>query len=408
MATQHPRLSCVILAGGQGNRLRPLTASCAKPAIAFAGHYRVIDFVVSNCINSECDEIWVLGQYQVDGLHHYLHHQWSKHRCPADMHLVKTRDTQLQGTAGAIYQQLQQLEHSLATHLLVLSADHVYKMDFRPMLEFHLAKDACMTLAAMPVPLTLASQFGVLAMDDQQRLTAFYEKPSIEKIRHLADANGMVLVSMGNYLFNRSCLFNALLDDAEQPLSSHDFGNDIIPNLYRHEPVYLYDFSSHLIPGETKPYWRDVGTQDAFFQAHMDLLGPNPAVRLHNEHWPIFGKEPVAPSYVAGSAQSSIQGSLIGAGCELSACSIRHSVIGSHCRIEAGAELEDCVLMGHCHVGAGCQLKRVLLTEQCVLAPNSHIGFNAGLDSQSYQRLPSGLVIVSAGQPGVQRLDALH
>ncbi|MEE2022854.1 sugar phosphate nucleotidyltransferase [Alkalimonas mucilaginosa] len=408
MPKQHQRMGCIILAGGKGNRLRPLTSHCAKPAIPFAGHYRVIDFVLSNCINSECDEIWVLGQYQVDGLHHYLHQQWSKHRCPADMHLVKTRDTQLPGTAGAIYQELQQLEHSLATHLLVLSADHIYKMDFRPLLEFHLAQDAGMTIAAMPVPLALAPHFGVLAMDDNHHLTAFYEKPALHQICHLADANGMVLVSMGNYLFNRSCLFNALLDDAEHPLSSHDFGNDIIPSLFRHETVCVYDFSNHLIPGETKPYWRDVGTQDAFFQAHMDLLGANPAVRLHNEHWPVFGKEPVAPSYFAGSEKSSIQDSLIGAGCELSAASIRHSVIGSHCRIHQGAELEDCVLLGQIEVGANSKLRKVIVTENCRIAEHSSIGFNARLDSQRYQRLPSGLVIVSSSQLGISTLHDLH
>ncbi|SEA59469.1 sugar phosphate nucleotidyltransferase [Alkalimonas amylolytica] len=408
MAQQHQRLGCIILAGGQGSRLRPLTSHCAKPAVAFAGHYRVIDFVLSNCINSGCDELWVLGQYQVDGLHHYLHQQWSKHRCPADIHIVKTRESKLKGTAGAVFQQLQQFEHSQATHLLVLSADHVYKMDFRQMLDFHLEREACMTIAAMPVPAELAPQFGVIAMDSQQRVTGFYEKPKPHQIRHLIDNNGMVLVSMGNYLFNRYCLFQSLQQDSKKILSRHDFGHDIIPAMYPKEPVYVYDFSSNLVPGESQHYWRDVGTQDAFFQAHMDLLGPNPAVRLHNEHWPLFGKEPMPPSYFAGSDKSSIQDSLIGAGCELSAASIRHSVIGSHCRIHQGAELEDCVLMGQVEVGANSKLRNVIVTENCRIAGHSSIGFNPRFDSQHYQRLPSGLVVVSSGQAGISALNDLH
>ncbi|MEE2000368.1 sugar phosphate nucleotidyltransferase [Alkalimonas sp. MEB108] len=408
MAQQHQRLGCIILAGGQGSRLRPLTNHCAKPAIPFAGHYRVIDFVLSNCINSGCDELWVLGQYQVDGLHHYLHQQWSKQRCPADLHLVKTRESKLKGTAGAVFQQLQQFEYSQATHLLVLSADHVYKMDFRQMLDFHLKHDACMTIAAMPVPAELAPQFGVIAMDSNQRVTGFYEKPRLHQIKHLVDSNGMVLVSMGNYLFNRYCLFQSLQQDAKKMLSRHDFGHDIIPAMHPKEPVYVYDFSNNLVPGERQHYWRDVGTQDAFFQAHMDLLGPNPAVRLHNEHWPVFGKEPVAPSYFAGSSNSNIQDSLIGAGCELSAASIRHSVIGSHCRIHQGAELEDCVLMGQVEVGANSKLRNVIVTENCRIAEHSSIGFNARLDSQRYQRLPSGLVIVSSNQAGISTLHDLH
>ncbi|MCH8536910.1 MAG: NTP transferase domain-containing protein [Alkalimonas sp.] len=394
------KLLSIVLAGGKGNRLRPLTSHCAKPAIPFAGHYRIIDFVLSNCINSGCHDVLLLSQYQASGLHQYLQQHWLLNSNAADIQLIAAPADANTGTAGAVYQQLPRIASSSATHLCVLSADHVYKMDFRQMLDFHENKQACLTVAAIPVPVGLAHHFGVIAVNSDGRMTGFIEKPSPEQAQQMADQRGMVLASMGNYIFNRHCLLKVLKQDAVQHDSAHDFGHDIIPRMYPDEPVYVYDFSANMIPGEDDTrahYWRDVGTLDAFYQAHMDLLGPCPKVRLANQSWPIAGPvEALPPSYIAGSEHAELHNCLLSAGCELANARIRHSVLGPSCRIHQQAQLDHCVLLGHVDVGAGARLQNCIIAEHSSIAPYSLIGHDPDIDRQRFECTESGIVVVPA------------
>lgn len=396
------KLLSIVLAGGKGNRLRPLTSHCAKPAVPFAGHYRIIDFVLSNCINSGCHDVLLLSQYEASGLHRYVQQHWQSNGYPAHIQLIAAPADANTGTAGAVYQQLDLIASSSATHLCVLSADHVYKMDFRQMLDFHESKQACLTVAAIPVPVELAHHFGVIEINSVGRMTGFIEKPSPEQAQQLADQDGMVLVSMGNYIFNRHCLLKVVQQDAIQHDSQHDFGHDIIPRMFPNEPVYVYDFSANIIPGETKEqahYWRDVGTLDAFYQAHMDLLSDCPKVRLSNRFWPIAGpSDALPPCYISGSGhpQSQIQNSLISAGCEISNARISHSVLGPHSRVHDNAQLDHCVLLSHVEVGAGARLHHCIIAEGCSIAPNCLIGHDTTLDQQRFERTESGLVIIPA------------
>ncbi|MDP4536607.1 sugar phosphate nucleotidyltransferase [Alkalimonas collagenimarina] len=396
------RLLSIVLAGGKGNRLRPLTSHCAKPAVPFAGHYRIIDFVLSNCINSGCHDVLLLSQYEASGLHHYVQQHWQASPYAKTIQLVAAPADANTGTAGAVYQQLDRITKSSATHLCVLSADHIYKMDFRQMLDFHERKQACLTVAAIPVPVAIAHHFGVIALNSAGRMTGFIEKPSAEQAQQLANADGMVLASMGNYIFNRHCLLKVLQQDAAEPNSQHDFGHDIIPRMYPDEPVYVYEFLANTILGEEgnqAHYWRDVGTLDAFYQAHMDLLGPCPKVRLRNRFWPISGPiDALPPSYIAGSEQSGvqIQDSLISAGCELSHAHIRHSVLGPNCRVHQQAQLDHCVLLGNVEVGANARLQRCIVAENSSIAPYSLIGHESGLDQQRFECTESGVIVVPA------------
>lgn len=392
-------LLSIVLAGGKGNRLRPLTSHCAKPAVPFAGHYRIIDFVLSNCINSGCHDVLLLSQYEASGLHQYVQQHWQP-GSNADIQLAAAPAEANTGTAGAVYQQLDRIANSSASHLCVLSADHIYKMDLRQMLDFHERKQACLTVAAIPVPVELAHHFGVIKINNDDRMTGFIEKPSPEQAKQLTDSSGMVLASMGNYIFNRHCLLNVLQQDDAEPNSQHDFGHDIIPWMFPHEPVYVYDFSVNSIPGEAADqahYWRDVGTLDAFYQAHMDLLGPCPKVRLSNRLWPITGPvDALPPSYIAGSEQSEIRNSLLSAGCELANARISHSVLGPNCRIHPRAELDHCVLLGNVEVGAGARLQHCIVAENSSIAPYSLIGHEPDLDQQRFEYTESGLVVVPA------------
>lgn len=392
------RLLSIVLAGGKGSRLRPLTSHCAKPAVPFAGHYRIIDFVLSNCINSGCHDVLLLSQYEASGLHHYVQQHWQASPYAETIQLVAAPADANTGTAGAVYQQLDRITKSSATHLCVLSADHIYKMDFRQMLDFHESKQACLTVAAIPVPVELAHHFGVIAINREGRMTGFIEKPSPEQAKPLADQRGMVLVSMGNYIFNRQCLLKVLQQDAELQDSTHDFGHDIIPRMYPDEPVYVYDFFANIIPGEDDTrahYWRDVGTLDAFYQAHMDLLGSRPKVRLSNQSWPIAGPiDSLPPCYIAGSEQAEIQHSFISAGCELANARITHSVLGPHCRIHPKAQLDHCLLLGHVEVGAGARLSHCIVAENCSIAPYSLIGQDDELDQQRFERTEAGILVI--------------
>lgn len=397
----HPKVLTFILAGGKGERLFPLTSFRSKPSVPFGGRYRIVDFVLSNFVNSHIYSIYLLVQYKSQSLIEHVRNNWVLSSVMKD-HFVTVVPPQMrmgpewfQGTADAIFQNINLIRQYNPELVIVFGADHIYRMDIRQMIDFHLKKDAAVTVAARPAPLDQASSFGVIIADDEHRITGFQEKP--KKPAPMPGNPDNAFVSMGNYIFNRDVLLEALGN--AQRKKQHDFGAHVIPDLINTGSVFSYDFATNHIPGtrpyEENGYWRDVGTISAFFKAHMDMLGDSPLFELDNESWPIHpsGYEGPAAKILRGD----IKNSIIAEGTIIQKAKIKNSVIRSGVTIEKDVTVEDSIIMDRVVLRKGCRLKGVIVDKLNVIDEGEQIGFDHARDRFRCHIDPSGIAIVPRG-----------
>jgi glucose-1-phosphate adenylyltransferase len=397
----HPKVLAFVLAGGKGERLFPLTAFRSKPSVPFGGRYRIVDFVLSNLVNSHIYSIYLLVQYKSQSLIEHVRKNWVLSSIIKD-HFVAVVPPQMrmgpewfQGTADAIFQNVNLIRQHNPKLVIIFGADHIYRMDIRQMIDFHLENDAFVTVAARPVPIEQASSFGVIMTDSEKRIVGFQEKP--KKPTSRPDDPGRAYVSMGNYIFNRDVLLGALAK--AQRKKQHDFGAHVIPDLVETGKVFAYDFATNIIPGtmpyEEGGYWRDVGTISAFFEAHMDMLGYSPLFELDNKLWPIH------PSGYEGSATKILRGdirnSIIAEGTVLHKAKIRNSIIRSGVTIEDDVSVEDCIIMDDVLIKKGCRLKRVIVDKLNVIDEGEQIGIDPEKDRFRCHIDSSGIAIIPRG-----------
>ncbi|MBN9214366.1 MAG: glucose-1-phosphate adenylyltransferase [Microbacterium sp. SCN 70-200] len=402
-----PKVFGIILAGGEGKRLMPLTEDRAKPAVPFGGQYRLIDFAISNLINSGLRQIVVLTQYKSHSLDRHVSQTWRLSALldsyvasvPAQQRLGKRW---FSGSADAILQSLNLIHDEKPDIVVVIGADHVYRMDFEQMLEAHIASGAKATVAGIRQPIELANQFGVIDLDpaDSVRIREFLEKP--QNPTGLPDSPGEVLASMGNYIFDTDALIEAVETDGELPTSSHDMGGDIIPYFVGRGEAAVYDFIRNDVPASTvrdRDYWRDVGTIDSFFDAHMDLISTLPIFNLYNMDWPIHSQAVNSPpaKFVrdgVGRIGNAID-SIVSLGSVLSGTHLERSVVGPWTLAAGGSTITDSVLFDHVDVGAGARVHRAILDKNVVLEPGATVGVDRALDiARGFTVTDSGITVV--------------
>ncbi|OPZ40611.1 MAG: Glucose-1-phosphate adenylyltransferase [Synergistetes bacterium ADurb.BinA166] len=413
---KYGRIMGMVLAGGKGERLMPLTKYRAKPAVHFAAKYRIVDFALSNLVNSGVFAIYVMVQFKSQSLNEHIERGWQFGGAlrgrdyfitlvPAQMW---RGEHWFQGTADAIYQNLHLVTLFDADRVCIFAADHVYKMDVGQMIEYHLDKQADVTVAANVVPSSEASAFGCIEADATGRITGFVEKP--EQPPEIPGRPGFSYVSMGNYIFEREILEESLIEDAHLP-TSHDFGRDIIPKLVPGARVFAYDFSTNVLPGrqgfswrEDKPYWRDVGTIKTYWEAHMDLLEYNSEMTFYNPQWPmrtVSYADP--PSYICPVEGRSchVQSTLAAEGSRVLGAKVELSVMSRNSVVLPGAEVEQSIIGEGVVIGENCRLRKVIVDSHNIIPPNTEIGFDPERDAEAYTVDPgSGIVIV--GMPKMQ------
>jgi glucose-1-phosphate adenylyltransferase len=400
----------IVLAGGEGKRLMPLTADRAKPAVPFGGNYRLIDFALSNLINSGLRQIVVLTQYKSHSLDRHVSQTWRLDgitssyvaSVPAQQRLGKRW---FSGSADAILQSLNLLRDEKPDIVVVVGADHVYRMDFAQMIDAHIESGAGVTVAAIRQPISLADQFGVIELDseDPTRIAAFLEKP--KNAVGLADSPTEVLASMGNYIFDASILMDAVIRDGENPASNHDMGGDIVPDFVARGEAAVYDLNRNDVPGSTdrdKFYWRDVGTIESFFDAHQDLISALPIFNLYNSEWPIFSQALNSPPAkfvrdAKGNLGTTID-SIVSLGTLVSGGHLERSVIGSWCTIESGSTVVDTVVFDRVHIGPNATVRRAILDKDVVVSEGSSVGVNHDADrARGFTVTESGITVVGKG-----------
>jgi glucose-1-phosphate adenylyltransferase len=392
----------IVLAGGEGKRLWPLTADRAKPAVPFGGNYRLIDFVLSNLVNAGLHRICVLTQYKSHSLDRHISTTWRLSSVlgqyittvPAQQRLGRRWYT---GSADAIYQSLNLVYDERPDYIAVFGADHVYRMDPSQMLAQHVASGAGCTVAGIRVPRSEAKAFGVIDSDANGHITQFLEKPSDPP--GTPDDPDVTFASMGNYIFTTEALLDALRADAEDDDSDHDMGGDIIPRMVDQRDAYVYDFADNVVPGATDRdagYWRDVGTLDAYYEAHTDLVSVHPIFNLYNERWPIrTASAPLPPAkFVEGGIA---QDSIVGAGTIISGAIVRRSVISPNVRIEAGAEVSDSVVLPGTRVGRGAVVRGAILDKNVNIPDGALVGVDLSLDRARYTVSQGGVVVIGKG-----------
>lgn len=402
-----PRVLAFVMAGGKGSRLEPLTLSRSKPSVPFGGRYRIIDFVLSNLINSGIYSIYVLTQFKSQSLTEHLQEAWNvggllpEHFVSGVPAQQRTGDHWYRGTADAIYQNLNLLTDRRPDVVAVFGGDHIFKMNVDHMLAYAMSKLADVTIACIPCPIDQAQQFGVIQVDEDWRIVGFQEKPSTPA--SIPGRSDLALVSMGNYLFNPRVLERALHEDAGACGSSHDFGNDVLPKLLAEgKSLFAYDFGRNQIPGASEgsnpAYWRDVGTMDAYFEASMDLRSVHPELDLYNAAWPIrsapsFMPPPKFVHNVEGRVGQAIQ-SVVAEGSILSGGTVIDSIIGRNCRINSFSEVTQCVLMDGVIVGRGARIKRAIVDKYVRIPEGDAIGFDAEQDRRRFSVTESGIVVI--------------
>ncbi len=405
-----PKAFGIVLAGGEGKRLMPLTADRAKPAVPFAGQYRLVDFAISNLINSSLRQVVVLTQYKSHSLDRHVSQMWRLSgmlnayvaSVPAQQRLGKRW---FAGSADAIFQSLNLIRDEKPDLVVVVGADHVYRMDFQQMIDAHLASGAEVTVAGIRQPIELSDQFGVITTDatHPDKITAFTEKPTDPE--GLADSPGEILASMGNYVFTTKALIDAVRRDAADVESDHDMGGDIIPAFVESGGAYVYDLNRNKIPGARENdrfYWRDVGTIDAFFEAHQDLISIDPAFNLFNQDWPIYSQQWNSPpaKFVQdnnGNA-GSLSESTVSLGCYVVGAKVFRSVLGPWVKIDSGAIVEDSILFERVVIGAGARIHTAILDKDVVVEPGAHVGVNEEEDrARGFTRSKGGVTVVEKG-----------
>ena len=391
----------IVLAGGAGERLYPLTKERAKPAVYFGGPYRIIDFVLSNCINSGLRRIFIATQYKSLSLNRHVRMGWSivSEELGEFVEILppqkRVSEHWYQGTADAVYQNLYSIMREKPRYLVVLSGDHVYKMDYSRMLRLHQERGAAVTLATIEEPIADASRFGIIAVDEAERVTGFQEKPTHPT--PIPGSPDFVLASMGVYIFDTDVLVHALEADAKQP-TNHDFGKDIIPALIQQVPVYSYRFYDE--NKKAAKYWRDIGTLEAYFEANMDLCQVNPEFNLYDPEWPLRTYQPQAPpaKFVfaeIGSRCGQALDSVISPGCIVSGSSIAGSVLCPNVRVHSFCSIEECILMPGVRVGRHARIRRAIIDRDVLIPRGALIGYNAEEDRRRHTVTDSGIVVVT-------------
>ncbi len=389
------------MAGGRGERLAHLTRSRAKPAMPFAGKYRIIDFSLSNCVNSGIRQILVLTQYTAHSLIQHIQRGWGYLRgefgefvqlVPAQQQIG---ETWYRGTADALYQNLELIEAHHPDLVLVLAGDHVYKMDYGPMIAFHVEKNADITVGVVQVPITNAHQFGVMTIDDNQRIIRFSEKPP--KPEPMPGRDDIALVSMGIYVFDRVFLDRILRADAENPDSAHDFGKNIIPATITSGRVFAYPFED--VKTAAQAYWRDVGTVDAFYEANMELVFVTPELNLYDEDWPIWTYQEQVPSAKFVLDENGRRGeainSIVSGGCIVSGATVRESILFVSALVEERSEVFRSVVLPNVSIGRDCHINRAILDSGCVVPDGTRIGSDIEADRQRFHVTERGVVLVT-------------
>jgi len=392
----------VLLAGGAGERLYPLTRDRAKPAVTFGGIYRIIDITISNCLNSELRRVYILTQYKALSLNRHIREGWNilgrevGEFIEVLPPMKRVSDQWYQGTADAVYQNIYSIGSEQPKHVLILSGDHIYKMDYGKMLKQHLDSAADITLATIQVDLDQTRHFGVVDVDQDGRVNGFEEKPKVTQLRsHLNPEK--VNISMGVYLFNADVLTPVLLKDAESPQSSHDFGKDILPKMVDDYRVYAYDFVD-----ENKKealYWRDVGTLEAYYEANMDVVSVSPIFNLYDEEWPIRTHQRQYPPAKFVFAEAGRTGtaldSIVSNGCIVSGGTVKNSVLSPDVRINSYSEVDQSILFSHVSVGRRCRIRKAILDRDVHIPEGTTIGYDAEADRQRYFVTESGITVVT-------------
>jgi glucose-1-phosphate adenylyltransferase len=403
-----PNVLGVVLAGGEGRRLWPLTAERAKPAVPFGGGFRIIDFVLSNLVNSGIHRIKVLIQYKSDSLLEHLSKGW---RLSAMLdHYVEVVPAQqrlgkhwFHGSADALYQSLNVVKDEDPDLICVFGGDHIYKMDVRQMLAYHLDRAAELTVAAVPVPAERARGFGIIEVNEEGRMIGFQEKP--ERPREMPDRPGWVLASMGNYVFDPDVLTEALTRDAQED-TAHDFGKNILPMLYPTSKVYVYNFFDNLVAGmeeDERGYWRDVGTIESYWEANMDLVRVKPVLNMYNEEWPIRTAVRMRPpakfvfSDQAGDRMGIATDSLVSPGCIISGGRIDRSVLYPGVRINSFSYVEESVLFDTVTVGRYSRIRRAIIDKGVDIPPRTEVGFDPERDRRLFHVSDTGIVVIKKG-----------
>ena len=398
----------LIMAGGRGSRLKDLTRWRAKPAVAFGGKFRIIDFPLSNCINSGIRRIGVLTQYKAHSLITHIQRGWGHLRgefgefvelLPAQQRI---ETSWYAGTADAIYQNLDIIRNHGPEYVLILAGDHIYKMDYGAMLAAHVEKQADVTVGCIEVPIEQAHAFGVMEVDSEDRVLEFQEKPSQPKAK--IGRSGAALCSMGIYVFNKDFLFEQLIKDADSPNSSHDFGKDIIPAVINKYRVYAHDF----LDSETneQAYWRDVGTVDAFWEANLELIGVTPELNLYDNKWPIWTyQEQLPPAkfiFDDEERRGTAVDSMVSGGCIISGAQVRHSLLFSNVKVNSFTTLEDAVILPEVDIGRHCRIKRVVIDKGCQIPEGTVIGEDPEEDAKRFHVTPGGIALVVPEMLGQQ------
>jgi glucose-1-phosphate adenylyltransferase len=400
---REPKVLAIILAGGRGQRLSPLTEERSKPAVPFGGRYRIIDFALSNFINSRIYSIYVLVQYKSQSLIDHLTGAWRfggllrRQFITVVPPQMRGSEEWYLGTADAVYQNLNLIEDFAPDLVAVFGADHIYRMDVNQMIDFHLVKGADATVAALPVAIESARNFGIIDVDEDERIVGFQEKPSRPK--PMPSDPSRTYSSMGNYIFNAQALVEMVSADAHRS-TEHDFGRSVIGEVLERYKLYAYNFLHNEVPGvkayEERGYWRDVGNLSSYWLAHMDLLGATPRFDLNNWRWPIQaeGINGLPAKVVSGQ----VEDSLIGVGSVIDNASVRRSIIGHTVRIHEGADIQESIVMDHTTIGKGAKLRRVIIDRFNVIEPSETVGYDREQDAHHHYHVDaSGLVVRARG-----------
>lgn len=408
------RVLAFVLAGGKGTRLYPLTKERAKPAVPFGGRYRIIDFVLSNLVNSGIYSIYVLIQFKSQSLLQHLRDGWEvtgllrQHFIiPVPAQMRTAGEDWYRGTADAIFQNINLIEQADPHIVVIFGADHIYRMNIRDMVQFHMDKRSQATVAAIPVDRSMASEFGVIETSHSGSIIGFHEKnPDAPS---MPGDPGKVFASMGNYVFSTGLLLKELYADAANPDSSHDFGKDILPSLVGRTEMFAYDFQSNRIPGdppEQAAYWRDVGTIDAYYDASMDLRHVSPALNLYNRQWPLrtasYSDAPAKFIFDEEGRRGQAIDSIVSGGSILSGGTVRGSILGRGVRMHSGSFVEDTIVFDNCDIGRRAKVRRAILDKNVRVPEDATIGYDLENDRQWFHVTESGIVVVEGHRSPVE------
>jgi glucose-1-phosphate adenylyltransferase len=405
----------VILAGGKGSRLEPLTRDRAKPAVPFGGCYRIIDFTLSNCVNSGFRKMLLFTQYKSMSLDRHVNVAWQRYVCHSLGEFIDVVPPQqrvdeqwYQGTADAVYQNIYRLEQEQPEYVVILAGDHIYKMNYRHLLELHLAKDALVTVGALPVRREeAAGQFGVMEVDRDWRIIGFEEKPAEPK--GIPEDPGRCLASMGIYVFTTRFMFEQLIKDAGQPTSAHDFGRNIIPSVIDTGRVFAFPFRDE--NRKKDAYWRDVGTLDAYYEANMDLVSVDPQLNLYDQSWPIYAFHenlPPAKSVFAEEGQRPRRGqaldSMVSLGSIISGGTVRRSILGPRSRVNSYADVQESILLEGVDIGRNARVRRAIIDKWVKIPEGASIGYDLAADrAKGYEVTEAGVVVIPKADTGLRR-----